>query len=88
MNKEKERLQGTVRWWSREKGFGWLLGNDGQTIFCHQSAIQGGRQQLTQDALVTFEIGQFKGRPTAVRVVLENASDFDCPKPQASQAKG
>ena len=31
--------EGTVKWFNDSKGFGFIRGNDGHTIFVHKSAI-------------------------------------------------
>ena len=36
---------GTVKWFNADKGFGFITGEDGNDVFAHFSAIQGGRKQ-------------------------------------------
>lgn len=53
------RQTGTVKWFSDEKGYGFIRPNDGTPdVFCHYSAIQGGkgRKNLEAGETVEFEV--------------------------------
>ena len=49
--------QGTVKWFSNEKGFGFITPeNGGKDVFVHHTAIQGqGYKSLNEGDVVTFE---------------------------------
>ncbi|HEV3053573.1 MAG TPA: cold-shock protein [Solirubrobacteraceae bacterium] len=51
---------GTVKWFSDEKGFGFITPDEpGEDLFVHHSAIQGnGYASLTEGAKVSFEAEQ------------------------------
>ncbi len=50
-------MKGSVKWFDAEKGYGFILGEDGKEIFVHFSAIQtDGFRTLEQDQEVEFEI--------------------------------
>ena len=52
-------LQGTVKWFNAEKGFGFIEREGGDDVFVHFSAIQGeGFKSLEEGQKVTFEITQ------------------------------
>ncbi|HYD48101.1 MAG TPA: cold shock domain-containing protein [Terriglobales bacterium] len=52
-------VQGTVKWFSGQKGYGFITKDDGQDVFVHFSAIQGdGFRTLQQGERVTFEISE------------------------------
>lgn len=49
--------QGTVKWFSNEKGFGFIERPDGDDVFVHFSAIEGdGYRTLNEGQAVEFEI--------------------------------
>jgi cold shock protein len=61
---------GTVKWFSDEKGFGFITPDDGsQDLFVHQSAIQGdGFRTLQEGAKVTYNAEAGDKGPRAVDV--------------------
>ena len=49
--------QGTVKWFSNEKGYGFIARPDGDDVFVHYSAISGeGYRTLTEGQEVEFDI--------------------------------
>jgi CspA family cold shock protein len=51
--------QGTVKWFSNEKGYGFIEREDGEDLFVHFSEIaMDGYKTLTQGQRVEFEISQ------------------------------
>jgi len=52
-------LRGTVKWFSDEKGFGFISREDGDDVFVHFSGIAGdGFRSLSEGQVVEFEITQ------------------------------
>ena len=50
---------GTVKWFSPKKGYGFITMEDGQEVFVHYTAIDGnGFRSLEQGERVRFEVGQ------------------------------
>jgi cold shock protein len=50
---------GTVKWFSSEKGYGFISQEDGPDVFVHFSSIQGdGYRNLEENQRVEFEITQ------------------------------
>ncbi len=49
--------QGTVKWFSNEKGYGFIARPDGDDVFVHYSAIAGdGYRTLAEGQSVEFEV--------------------------------
>ena len=49
--------EGTVKWFSNEKGFGFISRPDGDDVFVHHTAIQmEGYRTLTEGQKVEFDI--------------------------------
>ena len=48
---------GTVKWFSSEKGYGFISRSDGDDVFVHFSAIQGGGfKTLMEGQSVSFDV--------------------------------
>jgi len=63
--------KGTVKFFNSEKGFGFILQDDGgKDLFVHASEIQGeGDGNLDEGQKVEYEIGEGRKGPCAVNVV-------------------
>ena len=61
---------GTVKWFSSEKGFGFITPEDGSAdVFVHFSAISGeGYRNLEENQKVTYEVTQGQKGPQAGNV--------------------
>ncbi len=55
-----DMAQGTVKWFSEEKGYGFITPDDGsEDLFVHYSGIEGGGfRSLDEGAKVTFEMAR------------------------------
>ncbi len=62
--------RGTVKWFSDEKGYGFITPEDGgEDLFIHHSNIQGeGFKSLSEGSSVNYEAGQGKKGPEATNV--------------------
>jgi len=64
------RKTGNVKWFSNEKGYGFIEQEDGEDVFVHHSDIQGdGYKTLKQGETVEYEIIQADKGPKAQNVV-------------------
>ncbi len=62
-------MRGTVKWFSDEKGYGFIARDDGDDVFVHFSGIQGeGFKTLAQGQIVEFEITDGPKGPQASNV--------------------
>lgn len=63
-------MLGKVKWFSAEKGYGFIEREDGSDVFVHYSAIQDkGFKSLTEGQNVEFEIVDGNRGPQAANVV-------------------
>jgi len=63
-------LEGTVKWFNPEKGFGFIEREDGEDVFVHFSAIQGsGFKTLEEGQRVQFDIVDGEKGPQAGNVI-------------------
>jgi CspA family cold shock protein len=61
--------QGTVKWFSAEKGYGFISRDDGDDVFVHYSAIAGdGFRSLEEGMRVEFEVTDGRKGPQASNV--------------------
>lgn len=52
-----ERIRGVVKWFSPEKGYGFITQENGPDVFVHYSAIQtSGYRKLEEGSEVEFEV--------------------------------
>ncbi len=68
--KEGNMAQGSVKWFSNEKGYGFISQEGGEDLFVHHSEIKmQGYRSLNEGEQVSFEIGEGKnGKPQAINV--------------------
>ncbi len=63
--------EGTVKWFSDKKGYGFIEQEDGPDVFVHHSGIDGaGFKSLQEGERVTFEVEQGPKGPAAVNVTV------------------
>jgi CspA family cold shock protein len=64
-----EREVGTVKWFSNQKGWGFIQRQGGEDIFVHYSAIEGtGFRSLAEGEQVEFTVENNQKGPAATHV--------------------
>ncbi len=66
-----ERIQGTVKWFNGDKGYGFISREGGEDVFVHFSAIQGeGFRNLSEGQKVEFAVEKGPKGPQATNVSM------------------
>ena len=69
------RELGTVKWFNRSKGFGFIVRDSGGEIFVHQNSLDGAeRRPLRDGERVSYVVTQHKKGPQADHVQREDRS--------------
>jgi CspA family cold shock protein len=61
-------MKGTVKWYDRVKGYGFLQTEEGKDIFVHRSGLEVPQSELESGQAVEFEIEQREKGPVAIKV--------------------
>jgi len=62
-------MKGKVKWFSSQKGYGFITGEDGKDVFVHHSSIKmEGYKTLEEGAEVEFDTEKSDKGPKAVNV--------------------
>ena len=70
-------MEGTVKWYDRKKGYGFVLGDDEQEYFVHFTALPKG-VFLWEGDLVSFEPGETeKGKQANNVQLVKKASEMN-----------
>lgn len=73
-----KKVNGTVKWFSARRGYGFITDEEGVDYFAHFSQIrQEGFRKLSVGQMVSFEVGEGEdGRSLAVEIVpLEDGQE-------------
>jgi CspA family cold shock protein len=62
-------MQGTVKWFNSQKGFGFITTEEGKDVFVHYSGIEsGGFKTLNEGDKVSFDLTQGQKGDQAINV--------------------
>jgi CspA family cold shock protein len=71
VEEHQERFDGTVKWFSDRKGYGFIVREGGEDVFVHYSGIRaGGPRSLYEGDKVQFAIQEDPRGPRAVDLVV------------------
>ena len=62
-----QRRRGVVKWYDRQKGYGFITTSDGREIFVHRHAL-GKLRTLHRGEVVSFRVGTSPSGPQAVAI--------------------
>lgn len=66
-------MQGTVKWFNNQKGYGFITDDNGEDVFVHYSAIKmEGFKSILEGARVEFEVSQGEKGAQAQNVTVIN----------------
>ena len=57
--------QGTVKWYNKKKGYGFIEQEDGEDLFVHYTQVEG---EIKDGDSVEFEVGEGPNGPNAINV--------------------
>jgi cold shock protein len=64
-------MNGTVKWFNAEKGFGFITAEDGKDVFAHFSQIKtDGYKTLEEGQKVSFDVAQGQKGPQAENITV------------------
>ena len=61
-------MKGTVKWYDKVKGYGFLQTEDAKDIFIHRSGLEASYIELEAGQTVEFEVEQREKGPVAIKV--------------------
>ncbi|MGF6907392.1 cold-shock protein [Fusobacterium sp. PH5-44] len=62
-------MKGKVKWFDQDKGFGFIVGEDGKEVFAHYSEIQtNGFKNLNENDEVSFDLVSGEKGPQAKNI--------------------
>ncbi len=65
-------MQGTVKWFNNQKGYGFISDSDGKDVFVHYSGISSdGFKTLDEGAAVEFDVIDGAKGPQATNVTVK-----------------
>ena len=68
-NGDLQVAQGTVKWFSEQKGFGFIVPDEGnEDLFVHRSNVDTLDRTLRDEQRVEFEVGEGRKGPEATQV--------------------
>ena len=64
-SQRKCMAKGTVKWYNKKKGYGFIEQEDGEDLFVHYTQVEG---EINDGDSVEFEVGEGPKGPNAINV--------------------
>jgi CspA family cold shock protein len=80
--------QGTVKWFSTQKGYGFITQDEGGDVFVHISGLAPGTTGLDENQRVEFELSEGRKGPQATNVRPPAAAEASHDEPPAAADEG
>ncbi len=70
-------MNGKIKWYKKEKGYGFITGDDGKDYFVHYTSLPQDMQDAREDdnLKVTFDLKDTDRGPQAIDVVFEKDAE-------------
>ena len=70
-------MKGTFKWYNKEKGYGFIMGEDSKDYFVHYSALPEGQEDIKENnkITVTFEVKETQRGTQAQNIVFVKSDE-------------
>ena len=65
-------MKGTVKWYNNKKGFGFIKGDDGNSVFAHRSDLSFFEVYLKKGDLTEYKVEKTKSGDKAIDIIVKN----------------
>ena len=75
-------MDGKIKWYKKEKGYGFIVGTDGKDYFTHYSEMPQNQEDVREsdDISVTFDVKDTERGPQASNIKFGSNSNETAPK--------
>jgi CspA family cold shock protein len=70
-------MEGKIKWYKKEKGYGFIVGDDGEDYFVHYTSLPEDMEDAREsdEIAVTFDLKETDRKPAAVNVVFKEKTE-------------
>jgi len=79
------KMKGKIKWYKKEKGYGFISGEDGKEYFVHWKQINSDKENIYEDdnLSVTFELEETQRGPQAIDVKYVESEEVEAEAEEA-----